>query len=112
MLRELIIPGKKKKEIRHSIGNIGNVGTDNCTISPDAQITSNILEILYMHIQKSLKEDRSTFKLNMFEKGIVDGGLKRVMPGTRKYIEGMTPNEIKLLLDDIEQELAKRKKKV
>lgn len=100
MLRELILPNKdnKKMAIRSN------------TISPDTQITYNILERLYYHINLSLKNDRSTVKLNMFEKGIVRSGLETVMPGTKKYIEGMYSEDIKLLVDDIERELANRRK--
>lgn len=79
-------------------------------ISPDARITCNILEKLYWHVNRCLQADRSEIKLNWFEKGAVSGGLERVMPGTKEYIERMYDSDIKLLLDDIEKELAKRKK--
>ncbi len=103
MLRELILPNKDNKKIVTE-SNRSNA------ISLDTQITYNILEILYWHINQSLQKDRSTVKLNMFEKGIVRSGLETVMPGTKKYIVGMYSEDIKLLLDDIEKELIKRKK--
>jgi|CXWL01.1.fsa_nt_gi hypothetical protein len=103
MLRELILPGIRSKDNK-------KIAVRSNAISPDTQITYNVLEILYWHINQSLQKDRSTFKLNMFEKGIVRSGLETVMPGTKKYIVGMMPNEIKLLLDDIERELSKRKR--
>jgi hypothetical protein len=103
MLRELILPGIRNKDNK-------KVAIKSSAISPDAQITCNILERVYWHIDQSLQKDRSTVKLNMLEKGIVKSGLETVMPGTKKFIVGMFPNEIKLLLDDIERELTKRRK--
>lgn len=86
-------------------------GRNNVDVSTDAQIACNILDRLYWHVGESLRMDRSSVKLNLFEKGIVSSGLSRVMPGTKEYIEGMYSEDIKILLDDIEKELAKRKKK-
>lgn len=100
MLRELILPNRDNKKMAVKPN----------AISLDTEISCNILEILYWHINQSLQKDRSTVKLNMLEKGIVKSGLNTVMPGTKKYIEGMLTNEIKLLLDDIERELVKRKR--
>ncbi len=89
-------------------------------VSVDAKIACNILERLYWHVGESLRRDRSSVKLNLFEKSIVGSGLNRVMPGTKEYIEGMYLEDIKLLLDDIlgrfsdemiEKELNKRRKK-
>lgn len=78
--------------------------------SIDVQIACNILEMLCWHVGESLRKDRSTVKLNMFEKGIISSGLNSVMPGTKKYIAGMSAESISLLLDDIEIELSKRRK--
>ncbi len=84
----------------------------------EVSIACDILEKLYWHVGESLRRDRSSIKLNLFEKGLVGSGLNRVMPGTKEYIQGMSLEDIKLLLDDIlgrfsdemiEKELNKRK---
>jgi len=98
MLRELILKGKEKENVLKK------------DVSTDAQIACDVLERLYWHVNRSLKADRSSVKLNMFEKGIISSGLNSVMPGTKEYIEGMHDSDIELLLDDIEMELAKRRK--
>lgn len=78
--------------------------------NPDNQIAVNMVEILYGHINKSIKLDRSEVKLNMLEKGGISMGIQRVLPGTKDYIEHMYPTDIKELLDDLEKELKKRRK--
>jgi hypothetical protein len=79
-------------------------------INLDNQIAVNIIDKLVEHINKSIRLDRSSVKLNMLEKGGVSQGMKRVLPGTKTYLENMFPADIKELLDDIENELKKRKR--
>lgn len=78
--------------------------------NPDADIACNIVDILFNQTNDSLKRDRSSIKLNMFEKGVVSSGLKRVLPGTKEFILGMYSAELNVLLDDIEKELIRRNK--
>ncbi len=76
----------------------------------DAEVACNIIDLLFNQTNDSLQRDRSTVKLNLFERGVVSSGLNRVMPGTKKFLAGMYPNELNALLDDIEKELARRSK--
>ena len=89
------------------------------SINPNINIATTIVDKLYGHIKRCIKEERSTVRLNMFEKGAISSGLNAVLPGTKAYIEGMGSGDIKLLLGDIlgcytddmiENELKKRRK--
>lgn len=109
LISVLALKEKKDKIQDKNFGIDKNISISK-NVSIDAQIAGNILEILYWHVNRSLKADRSSVKLNMFEKGIISSGLNSVMPGTRDYLMGMMSGDIKMLLDDIEKEMAKRKK--
>jgi len=65
------------------------------------QIAKNIVDRLYEHVSKCIVEDRSQVKMNMFEKAAISSGLKRMLPGTKEYLEGMNIKDINLLLADI-----------
>jgi len=65
------------------------------------QIAKNIVDKLYEHVSKCIVEDRSQVKMNMFEKAAISSGLKRMLPGTKEYLEGMNTKDINLLLGDI-----------
>lgn len=108
MFKDLRSVLEKKDKIQDKIQDDISISISK-NVNIDAQIACNILERLYWHVNRSLKTDRSSVKLNMFEKGIINSGLERIMPGTKDYLIGMNSSDIKLLLDDIEKELAKRK---
>lgn len=65
------------------------------------QIAKNVVDKLYEHVSKCIIEDRSQVKMNMFEKAAISSGLKRMLPGTKEYLEGMNIKDINLLLGDI-----------
>lgn len=67
----------------------------------EAGIAKSIVDKLYGHVIKSVNSDRSSVKLNMFEKAAISSGLNRISPGTKEYVDGMRHEDIKLLLDDI-----------
>ena len=86
----------------------------------DARIAKNLVDKLYGHVIKSIGSDRSSVKLNLFEKAAISSGLNRMAPGTKEYIDGMRPEDVKLLLDDmlgcyttkmLEEELNRRTKR-
>lgn len=76
----------------------------------DAYTACDVLEWFISQINESLYRERSEVKLNMFEKGAVGSGLNMVIPGTIKYLKGMRPEELNVLLDGIEERLIKRSK--
>lgn len=92
MLRDLRLPTKVQKS---------NIDTD---------ISCNLVDILFKHVVASVQMDRSEVKLNALTRGMIGGVLGKTRDGTKEYIAGMRNEDIKLLLDDIEKELAKRKK--
>lgn len=109
-----------KKNLEQKSSNKVHVQTFNGAVSdnPNIDIAVNIVDKLYGHIKRCIKEDRSRVKINMFEKGAISSGLNAVLPGTKTYISGMGSGDIKLLLGDIlmcytddmlEEELKKRK---
>lgn len=64
-------------------------------------IAKNIVDKLYGHVIKSINSDRSSVRLNLFEKAAISSGLNRISPGTKEYLEGMRSEDIKSLLIDI-----------
>lgn len=84
------------------------ISTIRNTVNYDRQITSNIVDIIFGHIQRCLNQDRCQVKLDMLTKGIIKSTLPATVTGTKKYIFGMHADDVKLLLDDIERELVNR----
>lgn len=75
----------------------------------DSVIATNIVRKLFFHINSCLTSDRSKIKLNMLEKGMIKGMLgEKTLNGINGYIVNMNPNDIKNLIDDIENEIKKR----
>jgi len=77
--------------------------------SSDISVACKVVDKLYSHVSRCINGDLSDVKMNLFEKSAISGGLQRMLPGTKKYITGMSKKDVKLLLDDIEAELVKRK---
>lgn len=77
----------------------------------DAQIACGIVRVIFENVASCVQGDRSKVKLNMFEKGVIGGMInEKVMLGINKYVENMSDNDIRALLNDIEKELSKRRK--
>jgi hypothetical protein len=85
----------------------GNVQKQKVNI--DTEISCNLIDILFKHVLASIEHDRSTVKLNMFQRGMIGGVLGKTRDGTKEYVVGMRNDDIKALLNDIETELSKRK---
>jgi hypothetical protein len=58
-----------------------------------------------------LQRDRSRVKLNALTKGMISGVLGRTREGTKEYLVGMYSEDLEILLDDMEKELARRSKR-
>lgn len=102
MLRELKLPSlsssiKAIKEEKERKVNI------------DSQVACEIVDILYESVLLSIRMDRSQVKLKSFTKGVIGGVLGKTREGTKEYIRGMTDSDIKVLLNNIEKELKKRR---
>jgi len=77
----------------------------------DSIIATNIVRKLFKHINSCLQSDRSKVKLNMFEKGMIKGMLNdKSLNGINNYILNMNTYDVKILIDDLESEIDKRKK--
>lgn len=79
-------------------------------IDKRATAINKILNNIFNQISKSLVNDRSYVKLNMLEKGAIQGFLhtffgERTKQGIRNYINGMYPEELKELCDTIRKDL-------
>ena len=110
------------RKLEEKSGMKVQIQTENKKVSSDSHISSiakNIVDRLYSHVVKSVNSDRSSVKLNMFERAAISSGLNRMAPGTKEYIDGMRSDDVKLLLDDIlgcyttgmlQEELDKRRK--
>ena len=104
MLRELKLPGIKNKI------NTQKSTTNSKVLSIDTEIAINLIDILFKHVLSSIQYDRSSVKLNAFQRGMIGGVVGKTRDGTTDYVIGMRSDDIKLLLDDIEKELMKRKR--
>jgi hypothetical protein len=76
----------------------------------NSSVACNLVNVLYEHVRRSIQNDRSAVKLNAFTKSMILGVLEKTRVGTSEYVQGMNNEDIRLLLDDIEKELAKRKR--
>lgn len=97
MLKDLKIGNRQVRQIQNA--NISDL---------DRQVAVNIVDILFGHILRCLQQDRSQVKLDGLTKGIIKSSLPATATGTKKYVVGMFPEDIKSLLNDIESELMRR----
>jgi len=104
MLRELKLPGIKNKI------NTQKSTTNSKVLSIDTEIAINLIDILFKHVLSSIQYDRSSVKLNAFQRGMIGGVLQNTSNGTKSYIRGMRRDDISILLNDIEKELMDRHK--
>lgn len=100
MLNDLKMPATWKKS-ECSVATIREV---------DRNIVDDLVDILFRHVNNSIQNDRSSVKINALTKGIIKCGLGRTRDGTKEYIVGMYSEDIKLLLDDMERAILKRKR--
>jgi len=76
-----------------------------------ATVACAIVRIIFKNVGDCVQGDRSRIKMNMFEKGVIGGMInEKVMLGINKYVENMNENDLNILLNDIERELAKRRR--
>lgn len=102
MLNNLQLSLNKLKEQAKKASQVQN----NCEIN--AEIACNLVDILFKNVNQSIQQDRSSVKLNALAKATIGGVLGRTRDGTKEYISGMRGDDIKVLLDDLENELRKR----
>ena len=75
----------------------------------DSVIAGNIVRTIFKHINLCLKTNNSKVRINMFEKGAIQGMLNdKVLNGINSYINNMNPMAIKSLMDEIDFEIKKR----
>jgi hypothetical protein len=82
--------------------------------NPDAEIINNIIDIIFKQIGQCLAVDRSNIKLNILQKGAIQGVLhtffgKTTREGIRQYIDNMYPEDLKEVVNSIEKEIKKAK---
>ncbi len=72
----------------------------------DSEIAKNIIDILFTSINENLKNDR---KMNGFTKGLISSQLPNIRDGSKNFVDDMNPMNTKKLLNDIQNQLNKRK---
>jgi len=93
LIRDLKIPGSGYKQ------------------NNDADVAGAIIDTIFREVNGCVQGDRSKVKLNMFEKGVIGGMLNsKVSNGIKNFVSNMNDNDVKILLDGIQKELAKRKR--
>ena len=89
-----------------------NVGTqkDASRAIRNTDAACNIVNHIFRYIDICLKDDKSKAKLSLFAKSFIRGMLtNNVKNGIDDFIRNMNDREIRSLLDDIQNELDKRK---
>jgi hypothetical protein len=101
MLKDLRLPSKD---------NHNKIGTKE-EIDKDYDIAVDIVNDLFKNIRLCLDRDRSRVKINMLAKGFIKYNLSDgVKEGIAEFVRGMYPEDMKLLLNDIERDIRKRHK--
>jgi hypothetical protein len=99
MLKDLKLPSKNEKVVNKE------------EVDKDYDIAVDIVNDLFNNISLCLKKDRSRVKINMLAKGYIGYILKdSVREGIADFVRGMYPEDMKLLLNDIERDIKKRKR--
>lgn len=78
--------------------------------NPDAETINNIIDVIFKQIGQCLVADRSNTKLDILQKGIIQGFLhaffgKTTREGMRQYIDNMYPEDLKEVVNSIEKEI-------
>jgi len=81
--------------------------------NPDAETINNIIDVIFKQIGQCLVTDRSNIKLNILQKGAIQGFLhtffgKTTREGMRQYIDNMYPEDLKEVIDNIEKEIKRK----
>lgn len=80
-------------------------------VDKDYDIAVDIINDIFNNIGLCLKKDRSRVKINMLAKGYISYILKdSAREGIADFVRGMYPEDMKLLLNDIERDIKKRKR--
>jgi hypothetical protein len=86
------------------------IHSDNRQIK-DEDVACNIVSRIFGSVDLCLKEDKSKVKLSLFSKSFIKGLLNnKVENGVNNFIRNMHPNDVNILLNDIQTELSKRRK--
>ena len=76
----------------------------------DTDAACNIVGHIFRYIDLCLKEDKSKVQLSLFAKSFIKGILtNNVKTGIDNFVRNMNDKEIRSLLDDIQNEINKRK---
>lgn len=107
MLKDLKMPvARQKSEL-----NVGNMVSNKEQVDKDYDAACDIINNLFRHLNDCLNRDRSRVKINLFAKGYIQFILKdKVRDGILDFVKGMYPEDMKLLMDDMERDVLKRKK--
>ena len=81
-------------------------------VDNDYDVACGLIDVLFRHINDSLQRDRSRVKVNVFAKSFIKASLEKTVSMTKDYVNGMYPEDIRLLIDDMETEILKRKKDI
>lgn len=109
MLKNLKVTLDKTQH--HEITSHDNPGITYSIQNGNVEVTCNIVDHIFRHIDICLKEDKSKIKISLFTKSFIRGMLTNdVKNGINNFILNMNDQEVKLLLDDIQKELDKRHK--
>jgi hypothetical protein len=107
MLKDLRLPSKDNN---NKIVPKKVVSKDEIDI--DYDIAVDIVNDLFNNISLCLKRDRSRVKINMLAKGYIKYILSDgVREGIADFVRGMYPEDMKILLNDFERDINKRKRK-
>lgn len=77
-------------------------------VDNDYEIACNLIDVLFRHVNDSLQRDRSRVEVNIFMKSFIKTSLGRTVIATKDYVNGMYPQDIELLINDMEKEIKKR----
>lgn len=100
MLKDLKLPSKADKLV-----------ADKEQVDADYDIAVDIINDIFDNMSLCLKKDRSRVKINMLAKGYIGYILKdAAREGITNFVRGMYPEDMKLLLNDIERDIARRKR--
>lgn len=80
-------------------------------VNQDAIIAQNIVKKIFFNIKMCLTFERSKVKLSSLDKLIINQMLTdKTTTGINDYIANMHDSDIKQLIDEIQEEISKRKK--
>ena len=83
-----------------------NFGIKSSNTSKDSQIAKNIINKLFVFVDKCIKNDKD---MNAGVKFIALSQLPGIADGSKKYVDKMNIASVKNLLDDIQHEINMRK---